>query len=562
MVHNRDGLSEMSIKTVERVGDVKIFGIGELGGKAKGLVKINECNIPKAHKLRTRILTTIFYDSFLNHGGQFGREELDTISSLLKELGKIPISVRSSATNEACVSTGGESSVHAGENKSFMLPNNHPDFSARFQQLIQAIFTIYNDFISIQPADSLEKMAIVINPIPGVYENTLVGPIYFPLVSGVANSFFFHALKNQDPNEGFARIAYGHGYATVLDDFPVISMATIRNPLPLQLLGKGQKYFYAIDLTQNEGLKGEELETMSKLHIRFTGHQQTQLVGFQNQMVTFEDLVQNDRYFFRSDLLECMDIISSKISAHFQIEFVFNVDLGTPDDKRGVFHIVQLTPLPALKFEEITIPERFSHAYLTTQNLQGHGVKHGITSAVVVSPFIYRKDKHETVRQKISTINRKKRELDENYIIIVPGRLGSKNRNWGIYVDYKDVDRAVAIFEYGVDVAGRAEPVEEEVPQTGGIYGSHFLYMIQGGFDEEQKRIQTRMYGTQGTHFLTNLVGNNVIYAYLAPDKDTIDPWFFSPPDSENAVYELKFPQPVTVYADSVNQNCVLIAQR
>ncbi|MGD2294340.1 MAG: hypothetical protein PVF22_00715, partial [Candidatus Aminicenantes bacterium] len=165
----------MSVKTAERIGDVKIFGPGELGGKGAGLVKINECNIPKAHKLRTRILTTAFYDSYLNLGGQFGGEELDTISSILKELGHIPISVRSSATNEACVTPGGESSVHAGENTSFMLPNNHPVFSTRFRQLIKAIYTIYSDFISIQSADSPEKMAIVINPIPGIHENTLAG---------------------------------------------------------------------------------------------------------------------------------------------------------------------------------------------------------------------------------------------------------------------------------------------------------------------------------------------------------------------------------------------------
>jgi len=312
-------------------------------------------------------------------------------------------------------------------------------------------------------------------------------------------------------------------------------------------------------MTKNEGLRGEELETMAKLHIRFAGAHRTQLVGFANQSVTFEHLVQNDQFFFRSDLLECMDIISSKISAHFQIEFVFNVDPAIPNGTHGVFHIVQLTQLPTLKFEEITIPERIGYTYLETANLQGHGVKRDITSAVVVSPFIYKKEKHDSVRRKIRAINQKKRETKESYIIIVPGRLGSTNKDWGIFVDYKDVDQAVAIFEYGVDVAGRAEPVEDDIPQTGGVYGSHFLYMIQGGFDEEQKRLQTRMYGTQGTHFLTNLVGNNVIYAYLAPGKDTIDPWFFSPPSSEDAVYDLKFPQSVTVYADSVNQRCVLM---
>jgi hypothetical protein len=67
------------------------------------------------------------------------------------------------------------------------------------------------------------------------------------MVSGVANSLIPYALKTQDPNEGFARIALGHGYAVVLDDFPVVSMATIRHPLPLELLGEGQMYFYALD---------------------------------------------------------------------------------------------------------------------------------------------------------------------------------------------------------------------------------------------------------------------------------------------------------------------------
>ena len=52
----------MSVKVVEKVGDVKIYGDGFLGGKGAGLVKINECNIPKAHKLRTRVLTTAFYE--------------------------------------------------------------------------------------------------------------------------------------------------------------------------------------------------------------------------------------------------------------------------------------------------------------------------------------------------------------------------------------------------------------------------------------------------------------------------------------------------------------------
>ena len=104
----------MDLDIVEKVGDVKIYGNGELGGKSAGLVKINECPIPKSHKLSTRILTTTFFDYFLGHGRKFSKKELDVLASILKKLKDIPISVRSSATNEACISPGSDDSVHAG----------------------------------------------------------------------------------------------------------------------------------------------------------------------------------------------------------------------------------------------------------------------------------------------------------------------------------------------------------------------------------------------------------------------------------------------------------------
>lgn len=550
----------MSVEIVEKVGDVKIYGQGLLGGKGAGLVKINECKIPKAHKLRTRVLTTVFYDRFLDRGAYFDEEELIPIASILEKLGNIPISVRSSATNEAFVSPDGSGSVHAGENASFMVPNNHPDFSVRFEQLKQAIYHIYNDFIRKQPPDSQEKMAIVINPIPGIYDNTLAGPIYYPLVSGVANSFFPYALKMQDPNDGFARIALGHGYAVVLDDFPVISMATIKNPIPLKLMGNGQMFFYAIDMTKNKELKGDELETMKKLHIKFANPNYIRLLGTNKHWVTFEACIQDNYFGFKTGLLEIMEIISSQISSHFQIEFVFNIDLTQPRDQQGIFHVVQLTQLPELRFETITIPQNSQYTYLSVSNLQGHGIKQGIKYAIVVSPFIYTKDMHDIVREKISDINRNMHERGENYILIVPGRLGSQNKDWGIQVEYRDVDAAIALFEYGVDIAGRSEPLPEVDNLTGGIYGSHFLYMIQGGYDEEQKKMQTRMFGTQGTHFLTNLMSNNVIYGYIAPTQDQIDPWFFTPSSHDVAVYVLTFPKAVSLYADSINQRCVIIS--
>jgi hypothetical protein len=553
----------MSIPITESEGDVKVYGSGAPGGKGAGLIRINEISLLKVGKLKTRILATDFYDRYLENGGRLGRQELLKVTSIIRELGESPLGIRSSATNEAGRTIDGIGPVHAGENASFMLPNNHPDPKVRVAQAVQAIGHIYDDFRRKQPPDSREKMAIVINPIPGLFDDTDAGPVYYPYISGVASSFFPHALKNQNPKEGFARIAFGHGYATVLDDFPVISMATIRNPIPLDLLriGNGQQYFYALDLTRNRDLKGEELETMKKLHVRFANFHKIRLLGIQKNLITIEELIQNDHFGFRTTLCEIMETISARISSHFQIEFVFNLDFSQKENRQGTFHIVQLTELPEMRFDALPAPRQILRTYLSINNAQGHGVKKNIRFAVVVSPFLYSRNVQAAVRKRIIDVNQEMQGRGEKYILVVPGRLGSKNPDWGIFVDFKDVDQAAAIFEYGVDVAGRSEPLPEEGSLTGGIYGSHFLYMIQGGFDEDQKRLQTRLYGTQGTHFLTNLMSNNIVYGYITPQLDAFDTWLFSGPHPDSALSVLAFPRPVTVYADSINQRCQVVSE-
>jgi hypothetical protein len=82
--------------------------------------------------------------------------------------------------------------------------------------------------------------------------------------------------------------------------------------------------------------------------------------------------------------------------------------------------------------------------------------------------------------------------------------------------------------------------------------------MIQGGYDEEKKRIQTRMFGTQGTHFLTNLMNTNTIYGFITPNEDLFDPWLFTQSKTGHPVNILTFPEAVNIYADSINQKCIV----
>jgi len=60
----------MDKSVIKKIRDVRIFGKGSTGGKGAGIIKINESNIPKTHKLSTRILAASFFSKFKDNGGR------------------------------------------------------------------------------------------------------------------------------------------------------------------------------------------------------------------------------------------------------------------------------------------------------------------------------------------------------------------------------------------------------------------------------------------------------------------------------------------------------------
>ena len=136
----------MAIPIIETSGDIKTYGAGSPGGKGAGLITLSEICLPKVSPLKTRILATDFYDRFLANGNAFQDDDRSVVESILAELGDIPLGVRSSATSEAGRPAVAPGPVHAGENASFMLPNNHPDSGVRFSQALQAIVSYLSRF--------------------------------------------------------------------------------------------------------------------------------------------------------------------------------------------------------------------------------------------------------------------------------------------------------------------------------------------------------------------------------------------------------------------------------
>ncbi len=530
-----------------------IHGSGELGGKGEGLLLMDQIDLQRAHKLKTHIISSEFYQRYRD-AGDIDPDAEERLRQIHASFSTTPIGVRASEKyeNDPRFPTSGISS-------SYMLPNHHPRLEQRFAQFRRALTLIYDKFARRPNAgpDDEGALSVLVNPIPGVASDTRVGKLYYPMSSGVADSVFKYPLTvedgPQDPTEGFARVAFGHGYGVVLDAFEVIPMATVRNPLHPGLMGN-QRYFYAIQLTGEPALSDNEMSTLSMLNMSFADPRHARAFQDDKGRVNFERLIMDDKLRYRSDLESTMERLH-KIDSDFQIEFTWNMV-----DGKGALHIVQFKRLRSADFSRIDIPAFDRHSLIATDQFQGHGVVEGIRNAVVINPFAYNENLYDHVLEQIARFNDEMSERGDRYILVCPGRLGTKNKEWGFNVPFQSITASAAVVEYGFDVKGSSSIAVSSDEMTGGIYGSHFLYQILGGASAAEKARRARMFGSQGTHFLTNLYTTGTLYLFVNPAEDHLAPWFFSPPEGQitEPVYVKRFDRPMTAYADIFQRRCLV----
>ena len=222
-------------------------GKGSLGGKARGLAFVStqlkeypelqkkfkniDIQIPKS-----LVLSTEGFDSFITENNL---QELATADLSDREITRLfqaaqfpgwlktdlelfarhtayPLAVRSSSLLEDA-----QFQPFAGIYKTYMLPNSHPNPAIRLDRLILAIKLVYASTYYQAPKSYVkstfhrledEKMAVVIQKLTGTnYHN-----MFYPAVSGVAQSYNFYPISHMKPEEGIAQIALGLG-KTVVD---------------------------------------------------------------------------------------------------------------------------------------------------------------------------------------------------------------------------------------------------------------------------------------------------------------------------------------------------------
>jgi len=491
------------------------LGGGSLGGKGRGLAflfalfaqknideTIPECRVRIPDTL---VIGTDIFDRFIeeNKLSEAISKNPDDISikniflkgkmpdAILKALGEYvmhvrePLAVRSSSLLE-----DSQNQPFAGIYSTFMLPNNETGNDSRLAHLLDAIKLVYaSAFLASAKAyiqntvhtTEEEKMAIVLQKMVGNrYRDR-----FYPIFSGVAQSYNFYPVAPLNREDGIASVALGLG-KTVVEGGRVLAFSP-KHPgitpgfsTPNDIVKNTQSYFYCLDMAAADYdlIKGDD-STLLRLQVSDAEEDGTlnyvastydpadgmirEGVGADGpRVVTFSGVLKYGMLPLPGVIDSLLDFGTVGMGSPIEMEFALRLDsTGKPE-----FNVLQIRPLLTMREKaSVTVSEDDRQgAFAYSSKALGNGVLRGIRDVVYVSPSEFDNTKTADLARDIGEVNG---GMDRPYLLIGPGRWGTRDRFLGIPVDWKQISWARAMVEVGLE-GYRIDP----------SHGTHFFHNI------------------------------------------------------------------------------------
>ena len=436
-------------------------------------IKLDGNKIPSYEKIKKKFLRAKL------------SKKLRTKLKKLLECFTLPLAVRSSGSFEDSISQ-----PFAGIFETYVIPNNHPDKKERLKQLEIAIKLVFASVFSeksINYAKALdqrmgeEKMAIVIQELVGQQHED----IYYPHISGVAQSYNFYPFADMKPEDGFAVIAFGLGLYVVNGEnayrfspkHPQIQVMSLEDQIKYT-----QTYFYALNMAKPDfNLLNGPMETIKKVDIHDVRHHNTlthcasvydpndqRLYPGVNRpgpiVVNFASILKNEYIPLAKVLEYLLGLFEKAFGTPVEIEFA--VDLSP---EKPVFYLLQVKPLiKAVKSYDIDLDKIDDEKVLLfSKKIMGNGKIDYLKDIIFVKPGVFDKTQTEQMAREIAELNAKFQQEGKQYILIGPGRWGTRDRFLGIPVTWPQISSAKVIVETDLD----GFPLDAS-------YGSHFFHNL------------------------------------------------------------------------------------
>jgi len=547
-----------------RIGDASI------GGKARGLAFINR--IIKTHKLfskfpdvlitipRTVVLSTDIFDEFMDHNNLYSVALSDLSDDemlnkfLVAELpGRVyqdfyaflsvsrnhPIAVRSSSKLE-----DSHYQPFAGIYSTYMMPR-HPDNKVMVKMLSDAIKEVYASVYYKESKAYMsatanvideEKMGIILQEICGNRH----GDIFYPTLSGVAQSINYYPIGSEKASDGIANIAFGLGKLIVEGGISLrFSPRHYKKILQLSstetALRDTQKEFRALDLKIDSFVPstddGVNILKIAINDINNDGAMKyvASTLDYDNnilrdginhpgkRIISFANVLQHRLFPLAEILSTLLDLGQKEMNNPIEIEFAANLE--TPPGTPKIFNFLQIRPI--VQTDETSVISlvniKREGTIVFSESALGNGVFKGIRDLIYIKPESFNPAKNKDIAVNIERINNEFVKQGAGYVLIGPGRWGSTDPWLGIPVRWPQISAARIIIESGLK--------------------------------------NYRIDPSQGTHFFQNLISFRIGYFTINP---YINEGFYNVDylDSLNATYEdsylrhVKFDKPLDIMVD------------
>ncbi len=378
-----------------------------------------------------------------------------------------PLAVRSSGLFEDMLMV-----PFSGIYDTYIIPNNHPDLEVRLNQLCDAVRLIYASLFSSDARSYFdvarynleeERMAVVIQELVGSRH----GDHYYPNVSGVAQSYNYYPVSYAKPEDGLCVAALGLGTWVVgggaahrfCPKYPKMDVLA-----PDQSLENTQRSFHALDLSNPlPDLYAGEMASLSELDIsaaaadrKFSYIASTwdaedlRFVpggagrGF--KVINLANILKHNALPFADAISMILDIGSRSMGTPVEIEYALNLEeqSGTP-----ALYILQLKPLIHNQQKvdiDLTTVDRKA-CFLCSDKAMGNGRETELIDIVWVDPKTFDRSKTVEMAAEIEQLDRAINQEGRRYILIGPGRWGTRDRWLGIPVTFSQISRAKIIAE-------------------------------------------------------------------------------------------------------------------
>ncbi len=491
---------------------------GALGGKGRGIAFIHTLiyrygisELFEDINIRTPatfIIGSDQYDKFLEDNNlrniAFGKDvdyvELkkaflnarltDDLYRKLKKLLKVlhrPLAIRSSGLLEDSLYQ-----PFAGIYETYIVPNAG-DERLRLRQLASAIKMVYASVFSPKSRSYIrsinykieeEKMAVVIQEVVGQQ----YGDFYYPHISGVAQSYNFYPFSHIKPEDGYATIALGLGTYVVEGEkayhfcprYPKLQNYRLKD-----LVENSQTHFYAVDLRLREldFLKGENAGlakldiwdaerhgTLKHLASVYDKNGERLIPGTDKpgpRVLDFANILKFNYIPLADTIYRMLNISKEAMGTPVEIEFA--VDLKKDHQGRASFYLLQIKPLLGSGDDFNIDVEKLDKdsLILYTDRSMGNGKIDYLKYVLFIPPETFDKSKTEQIAEEIGQINDQMLSRGERYILIGPGRWGTRDKWIGIPVNWGQISNAKVIVETSL----------ENFPLEGSS-GSHFFHNV------------------------------------------------------------------------------------